>query len=522
MLSRGPSPSPVSAPNPISRSAPSPSSGPLVLRSAEDVVRAVDTANAANPAERRRAARQTLLVTLIALGGVFVDAYDFSSMSIGTVQLRQVFHLSASQVGAVSAAMAASALFGALVGGYFVDRLGRRRMFALDLWLLVIAAIGASLAPNLATLVGFRLLMGIGVGLDFPVALCFVAEFSGKAKRGRAVNASYANWYSAAILGYAAGYAGYQAGVGMDLWRLAVGFGAVPAAILLFLRYRYMLESPLWAARQGDLATAARILRRTRNIEVEVDAVAAAELVRAVQAKPDARQTARVLFSPQYRSRSILAAVMGCAQSIEYYAVVFYLPVIAQLIFGKSMLIALLGPALFSAIGLGGSSLQAWICDRTGIRPLALIGSIMATVALVGIGVGHAVGSVGLEAVMVAVFMVGHTVGPGPQCMAYGTLSFPTAIRGSSVGWTQGMLRVGSVIGFLIFPVLQAALGFAGTFVTLAAAPLVIVIATMIIRWEPIGVDVEQEWVERQALETAGRIVLSDPRGVLTPASLPG
>lgn len=501
-------------------SEPTPST--VVLRSNDDVVRLVEAANStADPVARRRAARQMMLVTIIALGGVFVDAYDFSSMSIGTVQLRRAFHLTSTQVGAVSAAMAASAIFGALIGGYFVDKLGRKRMFSLDLWLLVVAALGAALAPNLATLIGFRLVMGLGVGLDFPVALCFVAEFCDRSRRGRFVNSSYANWYLAAILGYGAGWVGYEVGAGSSLWRLAVGFGAVPASVLLFLRYRYMLESPLWAAHQGDLEDAARILRRTRHLDVVADPDIPAVTARAN--KPGAKATARVLFSRRYRSRSILAAIIGCAQSIEYYAVVFYLPVIAQLIFGKSLLNALLGGAIFSLVGLAGSTFQAWVCDRTGLRPLTLVGSVLATASLVGIGLGHALNSVLLEALMVGVFMVGHTIGPGPQGMAYGTLSFPTSIRGSAVGWTQGMLRVGSVVGFLIFPVLQSALGFSATFALLALVPFTIVVATVIIRWEPIGVDVETEWAEDQhTIDLASAMVTvpsAEPAVAPTPAT---
>lgn len=492
----------------------------VVLRSADDVVRLVEAADStADPAARRRAARQMMLVTIIALGGVFVDAYDFSSMSIGTVQLRHAFHLTSTQVGAVSAAMAASAIFGALIGGYFVDKLGRKRMFSLDLWLLVVSAIGAALAPDLAILVGFRLLMGLGVGLDFPVALCFVAEFCDRSRRGRFVNSSYANWYLAAILGYGAGWVGYEAGAGSSLWRLALGFGAVPASVLLFLRYRYMLESPLWAAHQGDLEDAARILRRTRHLDVIADPDMPAPTARAE--KPSAKATAQILFSRRYRNRSVLAAVIAWAQSIEYYAVVFYLPVIAQLIFGKSLLNALLGGALFSLVGLFGSVFQAWICDRSGLRPLTLAGSVLATVSLAGIGLGHALNSVLLEALMVGVFMVGHTIGPGPQGMAYGTLSFPTSIRGSAVGWTQGMLRVGSVVGFLIFPVLQAALGFSLTFAALALVPFTILVAAVIIRWEPIGVDVEAEWAQDQCTIDLAPANFAIPSPETTVVSIP-
>ena len=473
------------------------SSERLLLRSADDVVRIVDaTTNHADPAAHRKARRMTMLVMIIALGGVFVDAYDFTSLGIGAIQLRHQFHLTATEVGALSSTMAFSALFGALVGGYFVDKLGRKRMFLLDLWFFVFSAIGAALAPNLAVLLLFRLLMGLGVGLDFPVAMSFVAEFADRANRGRFVNLSYLNWYLAAIVGFAASYVGYELGAGEHLWRLAVGFGAVPALVLLMMRNRYMLESPLWAAHRGDLHEAADILRRTRNLDVEVAPEATAT--------PDGcsltmAETARIIFSPHYRDRATLAAVISCLQSIEYYAVIFYLPVISQLIFGRSLLKAILGGTIFSFVGLLGSAFQALVCDRTGIRPLTLAGSFVAAVALLGIAFGHATDNLALEAVMVGLFMVGHTVGPGPQGMAYGTLSFPTAIRGSAVGWTQGMLRVGSILGFFFFPVMLTAFGFTATFALLAVMPFVIALVTLAIRWEPIGVDIEAEPLELPA-----------------------
>jgi hypothetical protein len=37
------------------------------------------------------------------------------------------------------------------------------------------------------------------------------------------------------------------------LWRLILGFGAVPALVIIAIRSRYMSESPVWAANQGNL-----------------------------------------------------------------------------------------------------------------------------------------------------------------------------------------------------------------------------------------------------------------------------
>src|SRR5579864_7767934 len=112
---------------------------PIVLRSRQDVV---DLVNKGTIGQTR------FWIVLIAIGGTFIDAYDMTSLGIGAIQLREEFHLTAGELGTITASMAIGALFGALFGGYYVDKVGRLRMFLLDLFFFVISAIGAALAPN--------------------------------------------------------------------------------------------------------------------------------------------------------------------------------------------------------------------------------------------------------------------------------------------------------------------------------------------------------------------------------------
>src|SRR5580698_5281701 len=165
------------------------SSQELVLRSARDVTEFVNT---------QPTSQGAWLVVLVALGGVFVDAYDFTSLGIGVPQLKAQFGLSPFAVGSVTAAMAFGAFIGALLGGYYTDKVGRFKMFLLDLVFLVIAAIGAALSTDLIVLLCFRFLMGIGVGLDFPVALSFIAEFVNSRKKGGNINLWQGTWFIAA------------------------------------------------------------------------------------------------------------------------------------------------------------------------------------------------------------------------------------------------------------------------------------------------------------------------------------
>lgn len=209
-------------------------------------------------------------IILVALGGIFVDAYDFTSLGIGTDQLKEQFHLSPTELGSLTAIMALGALLGATLGGYYTDKFGRNKMFLIDLFFMVFSALGAALSPNLFWLAIFRFLMGIGVGLDVPVALSFIAEYSNLKKKGQYVNLWCPLWYLAATVTGFVVFPFYFFEQQEDLWRWSVGFGAVAALIVLITRYLFMNESPMWAAYHLPLKDAANVLEKTYKIKAVI------------------------------------------------------------------------------------------------------------------------------------------------------------------------------------------------------------------------------------------------------------
>jgi len=154
---------------------------PLAIRRFEDVLHFI------NGADHRRKQGGGFVV-LLALGGIFTDAYDFTSLGIGAVQLREQFDLTPLMLGTLTAIMAVGALFGGLFGGYYTDRLGRFKMFFVNMLLFVVATLVAALAPNYTVLLIARFFMGVGVGLDFPVAMAFIAEYNSVERKGGLVN----------------------------------------------------------------------------------------------------------------------------------------------------------------------------------------------------------------------------------------------------------------------------------------------------------------------------------------------
>lgn len=460
----------------------------VTIRSKADVI---DFLNNAGPA------RNALIVIITALGGVFIDAYDFTSLGIGAVQLKEQFNLNAVQMGSLTAAMGFGALLGAIFGGYLVDKLGRKRMFYADLWFFVLSAIVGALSPNITVLAICRFVMGIGVGLDFPVALSYIAEFSSLKGKGKWVNLWQGMWYVAASASFLIILPFYFLGAGPHLWRWAVGFGAVPAIAVLGLRKLFMEESPLWAANHLGLKETARILEATYGVKVKLDCKP--EDLEAPEEENKPRLSYGVLFTAQYRMRTIMTTIIAATQSMEYFAVGFYLPVIAALIFGKEFLWAIVGSIVFNCFGMVGGTWQAYAVEKFGSRKLAITGYIIAFSCLLTIGLYKEQLPLYVQALLIGMFIFGHSFGPGAQGMSMATLSYPASIRGLGSGWGQTMVRVGSITGFYFFPIVLAALGLQYTLLVLSAVPAIGLITALTIKWEPVGKDIDSESITSTA-----------------------
>jgi MFS transporter, putative metabolite transport protein len=464
-------------------------SGKLVIRSREDVVNFVNN----NPIKKGG-----LLVILVALGGIFVDAYDIVSIGIGAGQLKQEFNLSPQGLGLLTSILAVGALLGGVIGGYYTDRFGRKKMFTIDLLLLVFAALGAALAPNFTWLVIFRFLMGVGIGLDMPVALSFIAEYSNNGKKGSNVNLWQPMWYVATVGTGLVVLPIFLMGVDEHLWRWAVGFGAVFALAVLILRVVYMSESPLWAAKNLPLEEAARILEKTYKIQVVV------ENRSANQSKgPEKNIPYTAIFTKKYKMRTVLAAIISGTQAVQYFAVGFYIPTISLILFGEGMINSITGTIVFNLFGIVGGFTGVLLTQKLGMRKIAIIGYAIVAASLLVIGIANNETSFIWSSVPLAIFIFGHSFGPGAQGKTMATLSYPTELRGLGTGFAEGASRVGSIIGFFVFPVSLATFGLAKTFLFFSIVPIVGLISALIIKWDPTGLDIENESTDSDMTHSA-------------------
>lgn len=464
---------------------------PVWVRSAADVSEIVNrgTGRAAN----------ARVIVLLALGGVFLDAYDLTSLAYGEEAVREQFHIGSAQLGLVVSAISLGALVGSIFGGALVDRIGRYRVFMADMVFFVVAAIGAALAVNAAMLIGFRFLMGVGVGMDLPVAMAFLAEFSRLQGRGGKSDRTAAwcpAWYAATTACYVvilAIYALLPAEQHQYIWRYVVGFGALPALAIIAVRKHYIDESPTWAAGQGDLAGAAEILRRSYGVDARV----APEAGRSLDIKQaSAGQRYRELFLPPYRRRTLQNLVANTAQNFGYNSVAFGLPVIISAFLAQGELTTIVSAlALNLVFAFTGGMLGIGWSRRHGAWRMTLIGfglQLVAFVVLASLGVPKGPAAIALALGMLGLYLFAQASGPGANLMTFAALSYPTRIRGTGVGFSRGVDSAAATVTLFLFPVLSSALS-TRVFWVIAIAPVVGAAALLIGRWEPVAHDADAE-----------------------------
>ncbi len=72
-------------------------------------------------------------VTAFSAGGPFLDGYVLSIIGVALIQLTPALDLDAGWTALVGAAALVGLFLGTSVGGYLTDRIGRKRMFVIDI-----------------------------------------------------------------------------------------------------------------------------------------------------------------------------------------------------------------------------------------------------------------------------------------------------------------------------------------------------------------------------------------------------
>ena len=206
-------------------------------------------------------------LALYASGGPFLDGYVLSIIGVALVQISPKFGMSSAEEGLVGASALVGIFLGAFLGGWLTDKFGRQVLFTIDLAAIILCSIAQFFVGDVFWLIILRLLIGMAVGADYPIATSLLAEFSPRKWRGPLLGAFVAMWFVGAAAAYVVGEILLHF---EDGWRWMLASAAVPAILIVLARLGTP-ESPRWLLKRGRVDEANEVLRKVFGPNVSVD-----------------------------------------------------------------------------------------------------------------------------------------------------------------------------------------------------------------------------------------------------------
>jgi MFS family permease len=439
---------------------------------------------------------------LLAGLGILLDGFDFFIIGVANPLIANDFGVGAAEKGLVSAAAIVGAVFGAGLLGPLGDKIGRRRIFKFDLWLFVVFSLACIVAWDVWSLIAFRFVLGIAIGLDYPIAASYLAEILPSRTRGRWLVSAFSLQAAGILLGAVVGVLVLLIVPDVGSWRLMLGFGVVPALLIIWLR-REVPESPRWLAQNGHEEEACEIAERLCGHPV---AVTAADRERGEPTPEGIKAFIQPrLFSRRYRRRTIFTAVPWFLMDIATYGVGIFTPTLLAAMalagpdatFLSDDIASTKGTAALDVFLVIGFALAILLVDRLGRVRLQLIGFAVMAVALCLLGWSEALpggGDDNLALVLIgfALFNTFMNMGPNATTFALPAEVFPSEIRAAGHGFAAACAKLGAAIGVFAFPLLIDDLGTSALLFGVAGACVVAFVVTLVFQIEPLGQSLEQ------------------------------
>jgi putative MFS transporter len=394
----------------------------------------------------------------------FFDAFDALAITYVLPAVVPLWKLSPAAIGWLISAGFLGQLIGALAGGWFAERIGRRPVIVAAVLWFGLFSLACGWAWNYESLLVLRTLQGLGLGAEVPVAATYISELARAKGRGRFV-----------LLFELVFPIGLVAVAIMGRWIVPVGWqylffvGGVPALFALFMM-RNLPESPRWLASRGRLDDAAATMGL---IEKAVEAatgkplppVAAAPKTAAAQ-----RATWAELFSIAYRRRTLVIWVAWFATYFANYGLTTWLPTIYRNVFKLPLEDALSYGLITQACGLCTSFACAMLIDRVGRRiwfATAFAGAATALLTLWWIGPSSA------ERILAFAIMTNLCISTLSLALyLYTAELYPTRVRALGTATGTAWLRIASILGPWVVGNVLAGGGLGDVFLVFGAVAL--------------------------------------------------
>lgn len=419
------------------------------------------------------------LAAVAALGG-FLFGYDTAVISGTISSVAAQFSLNEVSTGWYVGCALVGSIIGVMFAGWLSDTFGRKKTMILSAILFLVSGFGCAVSGSFETLVLYRILGGVGIGVVSIISPLYISEVSIAEYRGRLVSlyqvAITVGFLGAYLVNY--GLLQYSQGAAASLqspllhkvfaseaWRAMLGMESVPA-LLFFLVIFFIPESPRWLILKQKTQDAHFILNRiygspekaTAQVALTNDAV-----------QNETKSEWSLLLKPGIRKAvliGVLIAILG--QFMGVNAVLYYGPTIFEQS-GMSSGDSLFFQVLIGLVNMFTSILALVIIDKMGRKKLVYYGVSGMILSLLLIGFYFMKGSeMGISPMVLLIFILLYVFFCAVSICAviWVLLSemYPTKVRGLAMSIAGLSLWIGTYLIGQLIPWMLQNLGPSNTF----------------------------------------------------------
>ena len=416
------------------------------------------------------------------MASIIVEAWDLYSIAFVLIFIRDTFHPTPALLGLAAAGTQGGAVIGALLGGWLADRLGRRIVFLSTMGMFVILAFAQAFVPNLASLIIIRIVLGIPLGSDISSGYTYIMESLPRGEREVMGN----RWQFMFAVGQVLALAIVAVFIIVDLphdviWRVTLGLGAVPAAIIFYLRHD-LPETAIWLIRRGRFREAKQVTASMYGDHLDMLPDEDVDVPR-----PSPTAFLADIRKDPIRWRATLFGWIACfAQSGEFSTFAFYLPVLFVMV-GVS---GVLGTTLVTLALYIVAAISGWvgplITPRIGQRGLSIAGFSIVLLALLVAAAALYTGHVWILPFAAAAMLWGH-YWDAENVVTIPSVAARPEYRGTATGFAYVFVKLPAFLSIFLFPVVFSAIGQANATLLVALFPLAGLLAAIFILPEVYG-----------------------------------
>ena len=361
--------------------------------------------------------------------------------------LAKEWGLTSEQVGWIGSIGLIGMALGAVLAGTIADRLGRKNVFAATVILYSVSTGLCALAWSYESLLFFRFLVGFGLGGELPVAATLMSEYAPTHLRGRFIVLLESfwgvGWLVAALISYVI--------IPSFGWKVAFLIGAMPALYVFAIRL-HMPESVRYLISQKKIDEAKQIIL---SLEV-MSGVKSEPFAKDLSAAEiDSEKTAQPKFSslwtPQFRTRTIMLWLAWFGIVYSYYGIFMWLP---SIVFSQGFEVVKTFEyvLIMTTAQLPGYFAAAWLVDKIGRK--YTLSSFLLMSGVCSYFFGNS--ATATELLMWGAAMSFFNLGAWGVIYTYTPELYPTSIRALGSGWAAGFGRIGGMLAPMLVGVLLA------------------------------------------------------------------